>query len=469
MKNWKMMKKREKQMQQNLTNFWSLFRRALSYVLIINILLITSSYSRNSLADKTLSDSFISIVKNTKTSVVNIHTTKIVEQNTKNRGFRIKGQGSGVIYNKDGFIVTNKHVISDAGEIIVRLLDEREFKAEVVGTDERSGTAVIKIDAENLTPASLGNSDSLELGEIVLALGNPLGLGQTVTSGIISVLGTSLVQITGFEDFIQTDATINPDSYGGPLVNLDSKIVGISTMPPTQTAGYFGISLAIPINVVRKATEDLIKYGKITRGWLGVSAQPVTTQLQKALGLKNNQGALVGGVEPNSAAANAGIKSGDVIIKFKGKEIKNILSLRSLVKGTEINKEVEMVVIRGGKELTLNTVIKESSKTKEKSKKDFFENLGMVVGNIAGKESINLGYEGGKGVVITDIQKDSPAFKAGLNKGDLIIEVQHKPVTSIDELYQAILKIRQEEDILMFIKRQNKSSKFIVLKQKKEV
>ncbi len=456
-------------MPQNATNFWSLFRRTLIYVLIVNILLIAGSYSRNSLANKTLSENFISIVKNTKTSVVNIHTTKIVEKNTQNRGFRIKGQGSGVIYNKSGFIVTNKHVISDAGEIIVRLFDEREFKAEVVGIDERSGIAVIKIDAVSLTPASLGNSDSLELGEIVLAIGNPLGLGQTVTSGIISAKGTSVVQVTGFEDFIQTDATINPDSYGGPLVNLDSKIVGISTMPLTQTAGFFGISLAIPINVVRKTTEDLIKYGKITRGWLGVTAQPVTTQLQRALGLENNQGALVSGVEPNSAAANAGIKSGDVIIKYNGKEIKNILYLRSLVKGTEINKEVEMVVIRDGKELTLDTAILESLKAKDRSKKDFFKNLGMVVGNITGKESINLGYEGGKGVIITGIQKDSPAFKAGLNKGDLIIEVQHKPVTSIEDLHQAILKIKHEEDILMFIKRQNKSSKFIVLKQKKEV
>ncbi|MCP4266396.1 MAG: PDZ domain-containing protein [Candidatus Brocadiaceae bacterium] len=456
-------------MPQNLTNCWSLPGRILTYLLIVNVLLVTNPYPRKSLANKTLSENFISIVKNTKTSVVNIHTTRIVEKNTQNRGFRIKGQGSGIIYNKDGFIVTNKHVISDAGEIIVRLFDDREFKAEVVGIDERSGIAVIKIDAENLTPASPGNSDSLELGEIVLAIGNPLGLGQTVTSGIISAKGTSLVQITGFEDFIQTDATINPDSYGGPLVNLDSKIVGISTMPPVQTAGYFGISLAIPINVVRKVTDDLIKYGKITRGWLGVAAQPVTTQLQKALGLKNNQGALVSGVEPNSAAANAGIKSGDVIVKYNGKVIKNILYLRSLVKGTEINKEIEMIVIRDGKELTLGTAIKESSRAKEKSKKDFFNSLGMVVGNITGKESINLGYEGGKGVIITGIQKESPAFKAGLNKGDLIIEVQHKPVNSIDELHQAILDIKNEEDILMFIKRQNKTSKFIVLKQKKKV
>lgn len=456
-------------MQLNSTDFLTLLKRALFYVLIINIILIAGSYFQMSIADKSLSDTFISIVKNTKTSVVNIHTTRIVEKNTQNKGFRIKGQGSGVIYTENGFIITNKHVIKNAGEIIVRLFDEREFKAEVIGTDERSGIAVIKVDAEDLTPAILGNSDSLELGEIILAIGNPLGLGLSVTSGIISAKGTSEVQITGFEDFLQTDATLNPDSYGGPLVNLNREIVGISTVLPTQMTGFFGISLAIPINVVKKATEDLIKYGKITRGWLGVTAQPVTTELQNILGLKNNQGALVSDVEPDSAAENAGIKSGDVIIKYNGKKIKNILLLRSLVKGTEINKNVEIVVIRDNKELTLNTAIKETSKAKDKSRENLFKNLGMTVENITGKESIHLGFEAEKGVILTNVQKDSPAYDAGLSKGDIIIEVQHKPVTSIDELYQAILKIKQEEDILMFIKRQNKSSKFIVVKQKKEV
>jgi len=436
---------------------------------MINIFLIAGSYSSESLANKVLSDTFISIVKDAKAPVVNIHTTRVLKQNTLNRGFRVKGQGSGVIYNEKGYIVTNKHVVKNAGEIIIRFYDGSEYKAEVVGTDERSGTAVLKIDAENLTPARFGNSDSLELGEIILAIGSPLGLGQTVTSGIISAKGTSNVQVTGFEDFVQTDATINPDSYGGPLVNLNGEVVGISTIPSKQTDGYSGISLAIPINVVRKATEDLIKYGRITRGWLGVATQPVTTELQKALGLKNNIGALVSGVEPNSSAANAGVNSGDLIIKYNGKKVKNLLHLRSLVKGSEINKEVEMVVVREGKELTLNTTIQESTKAKTESKEDLFENLGMVVRNLTSKQSISLGYEGEEGVIITKIQKESSAFKAGLNKGDLIIEVQHKPVTSVDEFHQAILKIQQDEDILMFIKRQNKTSKFIVLNQKKDV
>ncbi len=456
-------------MKQTLTDFQFLLRRSLFYFLIISIFLLSNSFSRESLANKALSDTFISIVKNTKTSVVNIHTTTILKNNTQNRGFRIKGQGSGVVYNKKGCIVTNKHVVTNADEIIIRLYHGSEYKAEVVGTDERSGIAVLRIDAENLTPASFGNSDSLELGEIVLAIGNSLERGQMVTSGIISAKGTSNLQITGFEDFVQTDAVINQDSYGGPLVNLKGEVVGISAIPPEQAVGYSGMGLAVPINVVKKATEDLIKYGKITRGWLGVTAQPITSELQKALGLKNNLGALVSDIEPGSSAANAGIKSGDVIIKYDGKKIKDLLHLRSLVKGTEINKEVEMTVIRDGQELTLNTVILKTPKTDTKSKEGLFNNLGMNVQNLTKKLSISLGYKGEKGAIITNIQNGSPAFKAGLRKGDLIIEVQNKPVTSSDDLYQAILKIQNEDDILVFIKRPDKTSKFVVLKQKKDV
>ncbi len=456
-------------MKLTLTNILFLLRCVRTYLLIISILLLTSSFPHESFANKILSDTFVSIVKSTKTSIVNIHTTKILKDSTQHRGFRIKGQGSGVVYNSQGFIVTNKHVVKDAGEIITRLYNGSEYKAEVIGTDERSGIVVLKIDAENLTPAKFGNSDSLELGEIVLAIGNPIGLGQTVTSGIISAKGTSNLRITGFEDFVQTDATINPDSYGGPLVNMNGEVVGISTLPPEQTAGYFGISLAIPINVVNKATEDLIKHGRITRGWLGVTAQPVTRELQQALGLKNNLGALVSNIEPGSSAAIAGVKSGDVIIKYKGKKIKNLLHLRSLVKGTEINEEVEMAVLRDGRELVLNTAILEAKKSEARSKNDLFRNMGLVVQNLAGKLSINLGYKDEKGIIITSVQKGSPASKAGLTPGDLIVEIQHKPVTNSDELYQAILKIQNEEDILMFIKRSGKPSKFIILKKKKDV
>ena len=456
-------------MQLESTRIWSLLRCCLHYVAILNISLVIGFYSSESFANKVLSDTFVSIAKNTKAPVVNIHTTRVVKQNTQNRGFWIKGQGSGVIYNNRGYIITNKQVIKDAGEIIISLYDGREFKAELVGTDARSDIAVLKIDAEDLTPAIFGNSDFLELGEIVLAIGSPLGLGQTITSGIISAKGTSNVQVTGFEDFIQTDATINSDSYGGPLVNLSGEVVGISTLPTTKAASYFGTNMAIPVNVVRRTTEDLIKYGRVTRGWLGVTAQPITAQLKEALGLESNLGGLVSNTEPSSPAATAGIKSGDVIIKYNGEKMRNLLHLKSLVARTFINEEVTMTVIRDGKELTLNTTILEAPKTDAGSKKDLYKDFGLVVQNLTGKLSIKLGYDGEEGVIIKNIQKGSPAYKAGLRRGDLIIEVQHKPVISVDEFNQAILKIQQEEDILMFIKRQNRTSKFIVLKQKKGV
>ena len=457
-------------MQRKSTSIWSLLRCCMHYVAIINIFLITDSYSSEGFANKALSDTFVSIAKSTKASVVNIQTSRVVKQNMPpNRGFRIKGQGSGVIYNNEGYIITNKHVIKDAGEVIVSLYDGREFKAELVGTDEESDIATLKIDAEDLTPAGFGNSDSLELGEIVLAIGSPLGLGQTITSGIISAKGTSNVQITGFEDFVQTDAAINPDCYGGPLVNLNGEVVGISTMSMPQTGGYNGISLAIPVNAVRKTIEDLIRYGRVTRGWLGVTAQPVTAQLREALGLENNSGGLVSDIEPDSPAANAGIKSGDVITKYNGEKIKNLLHLRSLVVRTVINEKVEMAVIRDGKEHTLTTTIIESPKAAAGMEKDIFKDLGLLVQNLTDKLAIRLGYEDEKGVIITNVQQGSPASKAGLQRGDLIIEIQHEPVTGIDELRQAILKIQHEDDILMFIKRQDKASKFIVLKQKKDV
>ncbi|ODS33568.1 MAG: heat shock protease DegP/HtrA [Candidatus Scalindua rubra] len=476
-------------MQVKLTNFRSLLRCSLYFVSITSIVLIINSFTYESAAIGTLSETFVSVTKDIKVSVVNIRTVKASKQDMLNKerrnplknifprnlppvqsgkGLGIKGQGSGIIYDKKGHIITNYHVIKDADEIIATLYDGREFKAELTGIDKKTNIAVLRIDAENLTPAKFGNSDSLELGEIVLAIGNLPGLGQTVTSGIISTKGTSNIQIAGYEDFIQTDATLNPGNYGGPLVNLHGEVVGISTVIPTRTGGYFGISFAIPINTAKEVTEDLIAYGKVTRGWLGITAQPITPQLQEILGLKNNLGTLISNIEPSSPAANAGIKSGDVVIEYDGKKVKDLFHLRNLVTRTEINKEVKLIVIRHSKELKLNTTIVERSKANTRNKKDLFKNLGLIVQNLTSELAINLGYEGEKGVIITNIQKETPAFKAGLKIRDLIVGIQHKAVTSIDEFYQAILNIQHGDDILMLVKRQNRTSKFIVLKQDKD-
>ncbi len=480
-----MKKKRKKLMRAKLTNFWSLLRCSLYFVGITSIVLIINSFAYESAAIGTLSETFVSVVKNIKVSVVNIRTAKASKQNMLNKerrnplknifprnlppiqsrkGLGIKGQGSGIIYDKKGHIITNYHAIKDADEIIATLHDGREFKAELTGIDKKTNIAVLRIDAENLTPVKFGNSDSLELGEIVLAIGNTPSLGQTVTSGIISTRGTSNIQIAGYEDFIQTDTTLNPGNYGGPLVNLHGEVVGISTIIPTRTGGYFGISFAIPINTAKEVTEDLITYGKVTRGWLGITAQPITPQLQEILGLKNNLGALISNIEPSSPAANAGIKSSDVVIGYDGKKVKDLFHLRNLVTRTEINKEIKLVVIRDSEKLTLNTTIIEPAVANKTNKKNIIKNLGLIVQNLTSELAINLGYEGKKGVIITNIQKETPAFKVGLKIRDLIVEVQHKAVTSTDEFYQAILNIQHGDDILMLVKRQNGTSKFVVLK-----
>ena len=472
-------------MRAKISNNRPLLDCGLFPICIIAIFLVMSSCFYERTANGALSETFVSVAKNIKPSVVNIRTTKVSKRDKLNRrrnpfndlfprnlpheqpgkGSELDYQGSGVIIDKKGYIVTNDHVVKGADEMIVKLYDDSEFKAELVGADPKTNIAVLKINAEGLKPAEFGNSDSLEVGEIVLAIGSPFGFEQTVTSGVISAEGSPNMQIAGYESLLLTDAAINSSNTGGPLVNLQGKVVGINTAVTTQTGGYLGISFAIPINIVRKVAEDLIAYGRVTRSWLGVTAQPITPQLQEILGLKSTIGALVSSIEPNSPAANAGLKSGDVIVEYDGKKIKDLFQLRNLVTKTEIDKEVEIVVIRDGKELKLKATIVELSTGHTIDKKDLLRNLGLVVQTLTPELAINLGYEGEKGVIITNIHKGSPAHKAGLNKGDLIVEVQHKSVTDIDDFQQAILNIPRGEDILMFTKHQNGTSRFVVLEK----
>jgi serine protease Do len=456
----------------------------------IIIFLIMSSCFYERTASGALSETFISVAKNIKPSVVNIITTKALKRDMPNRGKRdpfndvfpgdlphkqsrkepeINSQCSGVIVDKKGYIVTNDHVVKGADELIVKLYDYSEFKAELVGSDPKTDIAVLKIDAEDLKSAEFGNSDSLEIGEIVLAIGISSILEQTVTSGIISAKGKPNMLIAGYENLLLTDAAINSSNTGGPLVNLQGKVVGINTTITPQIGDYSGISFTIPINIVRKVVEGLIAHGRVTRSWLGVTAQTITPQLQEILGLKDTLGALVSDIEPNSPAAYAGLKSGDLVVKYDGKKIKDLFQLRNLVAETEINKEVEIAIMRDGKELKLKATILELSNGHTTDKKDILRNLGLVVQTLIPESATNLGYEGEKGVIITNIHKDSPAHKAGLIKDDLIIEVEHKPVAGIDDFQQAILNIPRGEDILIFIKRRDGTSRFVVLEMQDKV
>ncbi len=483
------MKVKKKLMSTKISNNRSLLNYGLLSIRTIIIFLIVSSCFYGHTANGALSETFVSVAKNIKPSVVNIRTTKILKQDTPNRGRRnpfndifprnlphkqpgkgseTSSQGSGVIVDKKGYIVTNDHVVRDADKLIVKLYDDSEFEAELVGADPKTDIAVLKIDTDNLRPAEFGNSDSLEIGEIVLAIGSSFGLQQTVTSGVISAEGKPNMRIAGYENLLLTDAAINSSNTGGPLVNLQGKVVGINTTIIPQTGDYSGISFVVAINTVRKVVEDLIAHGRIARSWLGVTAQPITPQLQEALGLKDTVGTLVSDIEQNSPAANAGIKSGDVVIKYDGKKIKDLFQLRSLVTKTEINTEIEIVVMRDGKELKLKTTIIEQSNGHITDKEDPLRNLGLVVQTLTPDLAINLGYEEEKGVIITNIQKGSPAHTAGLSKGDLIVEIQHKPIANVDDFQQTILNIHGGEDILMFIKHQNGTSMFVVIEKQDE-
>ena len=266
--------------------------------------------------------------------------------------------GSGVIVSEDGYILTNHHVIANASRIVVGLSDRREFEAKVVGTDPTTDIALLKIDARRLPFLPFGDSEKTQVGDIVLAIGNPFGIGQTVTMGIVSAKGRSNMGLVDYEDFIQTDAAINPGNSGGALINLRGELIGINTAIVSRTGGYQGIGFAVPSNLARRVMEQLKRYGRVIRGWLGVSVQQVTPQLASHLGLKEPWGALVLEVAPGSPAAQGGLRRGDVIVRYDGREIRAAWELRNLIALTPVGKRVKLSVIRRGIEKDLYVTIR---------------------------------------------------------------------------------------------------------------
>jgi serine protease Do len=267
--------------------------------------------------------------------------------------------GSGVIVTEDGYIITNNHVVSEATQVTVSLADKREFEAKVIGTDPKTDVAILKIDGTDLPLIHLGNSDAARIGDIVLAIGNPFGIGQTVTMGIISATGRSHVGIADYEDFIQTDAAINPGNSGGALVDIEGNLVGINTAIISRSGGYQGIGFAIPTNIVKGVMDAIVKHGRMIRGWLGVSVQEVTPQIAAEFGLKKPGGALIVEVSPRSPAAKAGLSRGDIIVRYGDEEIEEATTLRNLIADTPINKKVTLTVWREGKTTEVTVVIKE--------------------------------------------------------------------------------------------------------------
>ncbi len=371
--------------------------------------------------------------------------------------FRQQGLGSGVIVDPKGYVLTNNHVVEEADEIFVTLLDKRELKAKVIGTDQPTDVAVIKIDVENLPAATLGDSDKIKTGDWAIAIGNPFGLDLTVTAGIISATGRSRVGIADYEDFIQTDAAINPGNSGGPLLNLKGEVVGINTAIFTRTGGYQGIGFAIPINMARTVMKSLIETGKVTRGWLGVAIQDITQELAQSFNLTTTQGALVSDVTPNSPAEKGGVQRGDVIVEFEGKEVRDISHLRNTVAQTPVGKVAKVKVLRDGKpvELTITVGEQPAELFAAGGPAEVAKDFGMTLDTLTPDLAKRFGYEGEMGVVVTNVEPGSPAERAGVQTGDLIKEVNRERIHNLQEYRAIVSRGPTDKGILLLVKRGN--------------
>jgi len=379
------------------------------------------------------------------------------------RDYKQSGLGSGVIVDSRGYILTNNHVVAGAEEIKVMLSDKRIFKGKVIGYDSKTDLAVVKIDADHLPVLALGDSDKLKVGERVIAVGNPFGLNQTVTSGIISAKGRADVGIAEYEDFIQTDTPINPGNSGGALVNVRGELIGINTAILSSSGGSQGVGLAIPSNMARAVMAQLIKQGKVTRGWLGVSIQGLTPELVKQLKLKNDKGALISDVLDGGPAAKAGLKSGDTIVMFDGREVSDISTLKNLVASMAPGRQVVVQYIRGGLQGSTRITIQEYPADMKKLSGTFDNQLkGVSVQNITPdvRKSLNLPARI-TGVVISDIDEDSPAYDL-LAIGDIIMEVNRKRIANVNEYEAAIAQVKSGESVLMLIYR-NGGNLFVTL------
>jgi len=378
------------------------------------------------------------------------------------------GLGSGVIVSPDGYIITNSHVVKDADEIKVTLTDKREFVGKVIGSDLKTEIAVVKIDAKGLPIVPWGNSDKLQVGEVVLAVGNPFGLNQTVTMGIVSALGRANVGIADYEDFIQTDAAINPGNSGGALVNVKGEVVGINTAIYSTSGGYQGIGFAIPSNMVKSIMESLIKRGKVVRGWLGVSIQKVTPELAKQFNLKDEVGALVGDVVEEGPADKAGLQRGDIIFEYDGKKIEEPYILRNMVANTLPGEQHAIKALRDGKAITMTITIGElPSDAQQPVEASDFQNAlkGVSVQDMNPELAKKLRIPDKiKGVIVSDVDEGSIAAGA-LTQGDVIQEVNRKRVADVKSYKDVVAKIKKDESVLLLIFRAG-SSLFVTLPQK---
>jgi Do/DeqQ family serine protease len=438
----------------------------------------SASNAMNGMAALTMS--FAPIVKNAQPAVVSIASTKVVKISGGDEGLsplfddpmfrqffgdgpqnrfgkqgeqREQGLGSGVIVAADGYILTNNHVIDDANEIRIYTSDKRELKARVIGADPKTDIAVVKVEAKNLPTLPFADSSQAQVGDIVLAIGNPFGVGQTVTMGIISATGRGNLGIEDYEDFIQTDAAINPGNSGGALINASGQLIGVNTAILSRAGGNQGVGFAVPANLARTVMNQLLKNGKVVRGYLGVMIQPVTPEIAKAFNLPDARGALVGEVTPDGPAARAGLAQGDVIIELNGARVDDNRELRLKIGQLAPGSAIRLKLLRDGNPREANATLGELPNEKEAAsdgKPESGSPDGLSVENLTPQIARRLGLQSSaSGVVVTGAQDGSRADDAGLRRGDVIQQVNRRPVNNVAEFERAMKQAGDKSAVLL--------------------
>lgn len=448
------------------------------------------SKATSSVIIKGFPPSFADLVDKVSPAVVNISTTKMPKspdffsdhqspfEEFFGRGFwekffgrklpqqKQRSLGSGFIVSREGYIITNSHVVEEAEQINIRLVNEKTYEAEVVGRDEKTDLALIKAKkgADFPEPVKLGDSNKLRVGDWVMAIGNPFGLDHTVTAGIVSAKGR-VIGAGPYDDFIQTDASINPGNSGGPLFNIQGEVVGINTLIYSTTGGNIGIGFAVPINMAKGIMEQLKKQGRVTRGWMGVSLQNLTPELAETFGVKDQEGALITDVIPASPADKAGLKKGDIVVECNGKKIKRIQDFSRQVGTTTIGDSVNLIVVRDRERKTFVVTVKEKEEVKKLAPENIGPDIGIQVEELTPEVAQNFGYpETEQGVIIFQVEPRSAADEAGLKSGDVIKEVNRKPVNSLKDFRDTIKDSSLQGGILFFVNRKE-GSFFVVIKE----
>lgn len=438
---------------------------------------------------------FTKLVEENNASIVNISTTREgnlpknhpqLENDELNKFFErffgdklpnaprqrnTQSLGSGFIYSSDGYIVTNHHVIKNAKKIIVKLNNKTELTAKVVGSDEQSDIALLKVKAKNLQPVKIGNSEDIKVGQWVLAIGSPFGFESTVTAGIVSAKGRSLPN-GNYVPFIQTDVAINPGNSGGPLFDLSGKVVGVNAQIFTRSGGFMGLSFAIPIHVAEDVINQLKKNGKVVRGWLGVYIQEVTDNLAKSFGMKKPMGALISKIIPDGPAEKSDLKVGDIILEFNNKKILNSSDLPPIVGSSKVGKRVDVKVLRSGKEMTIKfkvgklpdqMQIQAKSDNSKPNKKSNINILGMDITNITSEMKKNLKLKDTNGVFVKKVIKE-PAVSASLAAGDIIKQIAGVNVIDVNQFQKVVSRLSKGNFASILVRKANNSSVYLAIK-----